>query len=33
MDYFDLNLEQEVAPRAGVDPRDRPTTNRYLLWP
>lgn len=33
MDYFDVNLEEEVAPRAGVSSMDRPGSNRYLLWP
>src|SRR5262245_13551200 len=33
VDYFDVTLTEEVAPRAGVDPRDRPMNNRYLLWP
>jgi hypothetical protein len=33
IDYFDMNLIDEVAPRAGVDPRDKPQNNRYLLWP
>ncbi len=33
VDYFDARLEEEVAPRAGVSPRDRPANNRYLLWP
>lgn len=33
VDHFDVNLEEEVALRDGVDPRDRPANNRYLLWP
>lgn len=33
VDYYDLTLEEEVAPRAGGDPRDRPKNNRYLTWP
>jgi hypothetical protein len=33
VEYYDLNLKEEVAPRDGVDPRDRPVNNRYLLWP
>lgn len=31
--YFDVDLKEEVAPREGVDPRDKPANNRYLLWP
>lgn len=33
VEYFDVTLEEERAPRAGVDPRDRPVNNKYLLWP
>lgn len=33
VEYYDANLKEEVAPRAGVDPRDRPQSNRYLIWP
>ena len=33
VEYFDVNLKEEVAPREGVDPRDKPVNNRYLLWP
>ena len=33
VDYFDVTLEKEVAFRDGVDPRDKPVNNRYLLWP
>jgi len=33
VDYYDVNLKDKVAPRLGVDPRDLPINNRYLLWP
>ena len=33
MDYYELNLIDEVAPRRGVDPRDKRSNNRYLVWP
>lgn len=33
IDYYDAQLEEERAIRDGVDPRDRPVNNRYLLWP
>ena len=33
MDYYELNLIDEVAPRDGVHPMDRPKNNRYLIWP
>jgi hypothetical protein len=33
IDYYDAKLDREVAPRNGVDPRDRPVNNKYLLWP
>lgn len=33
VNYFDVTMKEEVAPREGVDPRDRPINNRYLLWP
>jgi hypothetical protein len=33
VDYYDMNLIDEVAPRNGVDPRDKPANNKYLLWP
>jgi hypothetical protein len=33
MEYFDLDLKQEVAMRGGQDPKDRQINNRYLLWP
>ena len=31
--HADLNLEEAVAPRRGVSPKDHPRSNRYLLWP
>ena len=31
--YFDAELKSKVAARNGVDPRDEPINNRYLLWP
>ena len=31
--YFDAELKQRIAPRNGIDPRDEPINNRYLLWP
>jgi hypothetical protein len=33
VEYYDLKLDEEVAPREGEDPRDRPINNKYLLWP
>ena len=33
VDYYDIELEERVAKRNGVDPRDEPINNRYLLWP
>lgn len=33
VDFYDVKLEEEVAIREGVDPRDRPVNNKYLLWP
>jgi hypothetical protein len=33
VEYFDTKLKDEVAPRNGVDPRDRPKNSKYLLWP
>jgi hypothetical protein len=33
VDYYDMNLEEEVALREGQDPRDVPLNNEYLLWP
>lgn len=33
VDFYDATLKEEVALRDGVDPRDRPVNNRYLLWP
>jgi hypothetical protein len=33
VDYYDLDLETMVAKREGVDPRELPVNNRYLLWP
>jgi hypothetical protein len=33
VDHYDVVLEEEVAPRPGVDPRDKPVNNRYLTWP
>ncbi|MFW7379778.1 MAG: hypothetical protein ACOH5I_13275 [Oligoflexus sp.] len=33
VDYFDLRMEEMVAKRNGVDPREFPQNNRYLLWP
>ena len=31
--YYDLKLNEEVAPRDGILPMDRPSRNKYLLWP
>ena len=31
--YFDVELEEMVAPRAGYQPKDIPKANKYLLWP
>ncbi len=33
VEYFEADLREEVSPRAGVDPKDRPQNTRYLLWP
>ena len=33
VEYFDVDLHEEVAPRPGRDPRDLPDNNRYLIWP
>jgi hypothetical protein len=33
VDYHEVTLEEKIAPRLGVDPRDNPEANRYLLWP
>jgi hypothetical protein len=33
VDYFDVELEEEVAARAGVDPIDKIANNKYLMWP
>ena len=36
VDYFDVNLKREIAPRPGLDPLDQPSIsidNRYLMWP
>lgn len=33
VDYYDVQMERKVAIRDGVDPRDEPVNNRYLLWP
>ena len=33
VDFYDAKLEEMVAPRNGIDPRDRPERNEYLLWP
>lgn len=33
VDYFDLRLEQMVAQREGLDPRELPKSQKYLLWP
>ncbi len=31
--YYDLQLEEQVAPRDGIAPKDAPRNNRYLTWP
>jgi hypothetical protein len=31
--YYDLNLNEMVAPRKGYAPKDMPANNKYLLWP
>jgi hypothetical protein len=33
VDHYDVELQSMKAPRDGVDPRDLPVNNRYLLWP
>lgn len=33
VEFYDIELKEERAVRDGVDPRDRPQNNRYLLWP
>lgn len=33
VDYYDVALERRIALRDGVDPRDEPINNKYLLWP
>jgi hypothetical protein len=33
VEYYDLNMKEEVAMRDGEDPRDKPINNKYLLWP
>jgi hypothetical protein len=33
VDHYDIQLEKRVAFRDGVDPRDEPINNKYLLWP
>lgn len=33
VDYFDLRLEEMVAKREGMNIKDSPQNNRYLLWP
>lgn len=33
VEYYDAELKEERALRAGQDPRDKPANNRYLLWP
>lgn len=35
IDHYDIDIENviEIAPRDGVDPRDKPVNNKYLLWP
>lgn len=33
VEHYDIVLEDEIAERAGKDPRDKPINNRYLLWP
>lgn len=30
---YDLNLEEAIGYRDGVDPRDMEINNKYLLWP
>ena len=31
--HYDLELIDEVGPREGGSPLDRPKNNKYLLWP
>ncbi len=33
VDYFDVELDEEIAPRLGVEPADRIANNAYLMWP
>lgn len=33
VDFYDVNLTEEVADRPGVNPLDKPANTRYLLWP
>jgi len=33
LSHLDIRLEERVALRAGIDPRDEPEANAYLLWP
>jgi hypothetical protein len=33
VDYYDLDLVEEVADRPGVNHFDKPINNRYLMWP
>ena len=33
VDYYDLQLQEMGASRAGVEPIDMPQNTKYLLWP
>ena len=33
MNYFEVNLKEQVAMRDGVPPEARPERNKYLTWP
>lgn len=33
VNYFDVQLEEKVALRDGVDPKDAIENNEYLMWP
>lgn len=33
VDFYAAKLDQKVAPRNGVDPRDEEISNKYILWP
>ncbi len=33
VDFYTAKLDKKIAPRDGVDPRDEPISNQYILWP